>query len=61
MFISKRKYKVEKLIAEQRIKHLERIICPNGHDYIDLFNKNLNNKLGGVKICRRCRKLKDLK
>ena len=61
MFISKRKYKVEKLIAEQRIEYLEHIICPNGHDYVDLFNKNLNNKSDGVKICRRCRKFKDFK
>lgn len=51
MFISKRKYKVEKLIAEQRIKHLERIICPKGHEYehIDCF---------AADICVRCGKIR---
>lgn len=61
MFISKHKYMLEKLIDEQRIEYLEHMICPNGHDYVDLFDKNLDNKPGGVKICSRCRKLKDLK
>lgn len=51
MFISRRKYKVEKLIAKQRIEYLERIICPNGHDYkyIDCFKKDICVNCGKVR------------
>lgn len=52
MYISRSKYLVEKLIARQRIEYLERIICPNGHDYkyIDCFKKY---------VCTHCGKIRE--
>lgn len=52
MYISRSKYQVEKLIARQRIEYLERIICPNGHDYkyIDCFKKY---------VCTHCGKIRE--
>ena len=54
MFITKRQYenyKLEKLIAKQRIEHLEHIICPKGHDY-----KKIG--IGSYFVCTKCGKVR---
>ena len=56
MWIRKEKYLCEKMIAEKRIKHLEHIVCPNGHDYAKFPFKNYEGKDGYV--CSRCGKIK---
>ena len=66
MFIKRSKYEVEKLIANQRIEALERIICPDGHDfhkvgtktvaYDNLFGKDL---VHDVYVCSRCGKIEE--
>lgn len=65
MFIRKSKYEVEKLIAKQRIEALERIICPDGHDYKKVGTKTVayDNLFGqdlvhDVCVCSRCGKIK---
>jgi hypothetical protein len=66
MFINKNKYKLEKLIMEQRIEYLEQIICPNGHDYKKVGTKTVaydllygNDLEHDVYVCTRCRKIKE--
>lgn len=54
MFITKRQYenyKLEKLIARQRIEKLEHIICPNGHDYKKI-------EIGSYYVCTKCGKVR---
>jgi hypothetical protein len=66
MFVNKNKYKLEKLIMEQRIEYLEQIICPNGHDYKKVGTKTVaydvlfgDDLKHDVYVCTRCRKIKE--
>lgn len=64
MFISRHKYEVEKLVAKQRIEHLEHIICPNGHDYEPIGSKAVATSMYGdlvhtTYVCTRCGKLEE--
>ena len=64
MFIRRSKYEVEKLIAQQRIEHLEHIICPKGHDYVNVGKKLIGDGQGygdlysPIYICSRCGKIR---
>lgn len=66
MFINKRKYEVEKLIAKQRIEYLENIICSSGHDYHKVYTKTVayDDLFGSdlkvnVYKCSRCGKIEE--
>lgn len=64
MFIKRSKYEVEKVIAQQRIRYLEHIICPKGHDYVDIGTKITARSMYGdlyqvVYVCSRCGKIKE--
>lgn len=59
MFISKAKYEVEKLKAQQRIEYLENLICPmESHDWVEIdyhFDENFTS--WSCNKCRKCGKL----
>ena len=66
MFISRRKYELEKLIVKQRIERLEHIICPNGHDYKQVGTKAVaydtlfgNDLYHDIYVCTKCGKVKE--
>ncbi|SDB15183.1 hypothetical protein [Eubacterium oxidoreducens] len=66
MFIRRSKYECEKLIAKQRIETLERIICPDGHDYKKVGTKTVafdtlfgNDLVHDVYVCSRCGKVRE--
>ena len=66
MFVSRRKYELEKLIAKQRIEHLEYIICQGEHDYKKVATKTVaydtlfgNDLHHDVYMCKRCGKVRE--